>query len=99
MPQRGAQIVRNRIGKRFELFVGCLQLRGTISYPLFQLFIKSPNLLFSTTTFSDVCVYLKDPLGPALPISMQYPGACNYEALAISRGMNKLASPLAICKK
>src|SRR5438445_10954405 len=40
VPQRGSQIVRNRVGKSFQLFVGGFQLCGALHYSLLEFVVE-----------------------------------------------------------
>ena len=44
--QRRAQVVRDRIGKRFQFLVGGFELSGALTNPLFQLGVELADLLF-----------------------------------------------------
>ena len=53
-PQRGAQIVRNRIGEGCQFLVGSRELGFAGGYPLFQFGVEPEELLFRSLTFGDI---------------------------------------------
>src|SRR5437867_4808637 len=53
-PQRGPQIVRDRVAEGFELFICHLELRGALTDPLLQFGIQPPDLLLGVFAFGDV---------------------------------------------
>src|ERR1700678_1142972 len=54
MSERGAQIMRHRIGKRFQLVVGGLQLRGTFHHPRLEFFVELADFPFGRSPLSNV---------------------------------------------
>src|SRR5215207_7156972 len=52
--QGSAQVMRNRIRERFQLFVGSPQLGGAFDNTLFKFLIQGSDLLFCTPDLSNV---------------------------------------------
>ena len=54
VPQRRAQIVRNRVGESLQLLIRGCQLRGTLLHPLFEFFVQLADLPLVNFSLRDV---------------------------------------------
>src|SRR5438270_5325552 len=88
-PQRRPEIVRNRIGKSFQLFVGGLKLFAAAE----QALVKAAYSLLSFPASRNVIVDLKDCPGIVPFIGLQHPAAGYGNRRPIAPGMDEFAFP------
>src|ERR1044071_2315452 len=87
--QRRPEIVRNRIGKSFQLFVGGLEFFAATQ----QALVKAAYSLLSFPASGNVIVDLKDCPGIVRFIGLQHPAAGYGNRRSIAPGVDELAFP------
>src|ERR1700724_2950316 len=89
MAKRRAQVMRDRIGKRFEFLVDRLKFRGTLC----KLLIETLNFLLPALAFRDVIVRFQNGDGSLLLVAPQGPSARHHHLGSVRFGLLKLALP------
>jgi hypothetical protein len=65
VPQRGPEIMRNRVGERLQLAVRALKFAGAGGHTLLEHFVHSPHLILRETVLRDIAQVALNELASA----------------------------------